>query len=167
VTVSLSEPLLFTIPLAISVLAPIAWGYWGRPMNPPRLRGYAVRQGWQVDPIALLDRELREGRLAEGILSVHDLLLNELAERHQTTARDVQRQFYLFGKKPSLAVRQACSQVRSLRITYMIASRAEDPRRTDLWSRWRRPSWRAEAQRRFEEELTAVESLWPRLEENS
>jgi len=167
VTVTLSGPLLFTIPLAISVVAAIAWLQWGRPVNPPRLRGYAVRQGWQVDPIALLDRELLEGRLAEGILSVHNLLRNELAERHQITARDVQRQFYFFGKKPSRAVREACSQVRSLATTYLVAARAEDPRRTDLWSRWRRPSWRAEAERRFEEELTVVESLWPRLEENS
>jgi hypothetical protein len=167
VTVSLSEPLLFTIPLVIAVLAAIAWLQWGRPVNPPRLRGYAVRQGWQVDPIALLDRELLEGRLAEGILSVHTLLRNELAEHHQITARDLERQFYLFGNKPSPAVREACSQVRALATTYLIASRAEDPRRTDLWSRWRRPSWRAEAERRFEEELTAVEALWPRLEETS
>ncbi|MGA8605166.1 MAG: hypothetical protein WB788_08965 [Thermoplasmata archaeon] len=166
-TVSLSEPLLFTIPLVISVLAAIVWLQWGRPVNPPRLRGYAVRQGWQIDPIALLDRELLEGRMAEGILSVHNLLSSELAERHQITAWDVQRQFYFFGKKPSPAVREACSQVRALATTYLIAARAEDPRRTDLWSRWRRPSWRAEAERRFDEELTAVESLWPRLEETS
>jgi hypothetical protein len=164
VTFALSGPLLFTVPFVTAVVTALVWANWSKPADPPRLRGYAVRQGWQVDPIALLDRELLEGRLADGILAVHDRLLTELIEHHGLKATDVQRQFYLLGKKPPTVVREACAQVRALAATYEVAYRAEDRGRTDLWSRWRRPAWAEAARLRFEEELSAVEALWPQLE---
>jgi len=57
--------------------------------------------------------------------------------------------------------------VRALEATYSLAYRVEDPFRTDLWSRWRRPVWRVRARQRFEKELSEVESLWPLLERSS
>jgi hypothetical protein len=167
VTIALSGPLALAVPLGLTILALIAWAIWSRPANPPRLQGYSVRQGWQVDPMALLDRDLKEGRLARGVLMARDRLRLELSERHQLSDADVRRRFYLFRAKPAPEIGRACALVRGLETTYDISIRAEDPQQTDLWSRWRRPAWRARARRRFEEELSEIETLWPRLEASS
>jgi len=163
VTADLSGPLVLVIPLIVAILSALAWILWSRPVEPPRFRGYAVRQGWQVDPMARLDRDLRQGRLTSGIVAVRDILLLELAARYHLSPTQVRRSTPFARPRRGPGVDRACRVVRSLEATYTIASLVEDPRRTDLWSRWRRPAWRALARRRFEEELSAVESLWPAL----
>jgi hypothetical protein len=167
VTVSLAGPVALAVPLLVTLFAVFAWGLWDRSADPPRLRGYAVRQGWQVDPIALLNRDLQDGRMAAGVLAVHDLVLGELTGRHHVSARAIRRQSIFARPDEGSPLRRACDLVVALETTYEIAYRAEDRKRTDLWSRWRRPKWRELARQRFGEELSAVESVWPLLENPS
>jgi len=165
VTTALSGPAVLAVPLLILVFAVLAWVTWSHPASPPRRgRGYAVRQGWQIDPMAVLNRDLREGRIGSGIVAVRDRLLLELSEQHHLSAEDVRRRFFLLRPRPAPVIARSCRTVRALETTFEIAFRAEDPRRTDLWTRWRRPVWRERARQRFEEELSEVETLWPRLE---
>lgn len=160
----LSGPLVLAVPLLLAIVAAFAWILVSRPAKPPRFRGYAVRQGWQVDPIALLDQDLRRERLTSGIIAVRDRLLLELTGRYRISLKEVRRSLLPVRSGRGPAVDEACREVRALEATYAIAYRVEDPLRTDLWSRWRRPAWREQARRRFEEELSAVETLWSRLE---
>lgn len=161
-TIALGGPFVFLIPLLIAIGLTFGWLAWSRPANPPRFSGYAVRQDWQVDPMALLDRDLRAGRWTAGIIAVHDRLLAELTRGHRLTPAQIRRRFPRARRDP--AVDQACRALRSLEATYPIAYRAEDPARKDLWSRWRRPVWQERARREFQDELSQVEALWPLLE---
>ncbi|MGA8664565.1 MAG: hypothetical protein WB809_05825 [Thermoplasmata archaeon] len=159
-----------TVAIAVGVsifatfLAFCGWATWSRPAEPPRFRGYAVRQGWKVDPIALLDQDLRRGRLAWAVTLVHDRLVHELTDRHGLTPREIVARTRPGPSGRLPAVDRACRVLVSLEATYQIAYRAEDPHRTDVWSAWRKPVWRAAARRRFENELTEVEGLWAPLE---
>ena len=163
-TSALTGPLALTVPLLLAISCGFAWILWSRPAKPPRFRGYAVRQGWQVDPMARLDQELREGRLTGGIIAIRDRLLTSLMYRHHLSLRQVRRPPLSRQAKRDPTIDRACREVRALETTYSIAYRVEDPLRTDLWSRWRRPVWQARARRRFEQELSEVESLWTLLE---
>jgi hypothetical protein len=162
--VDLSGPFVLTVPLVVATAAGFVWLAWARPASPPRFRGYVVRQGWQVDPLAVLELDLRQGHLSAGILEVRDRLWRELSDHHHLTPVDIRRWHLIPPEDWGQAVQEACQHVRALEATLLLASRAEDPRRVDLWSRWRKPAWRARARRRFEQELSEVETLWPRLE---
>ncbi len=164
-TTDLPGPFVFAVPLLLAILLAFAWTLWSRPAKPPRFAGYAVRQGWQVDPMALLNVDLRRGRLTGGIVAVRDRLLLELTERLDLTPQEIRRRFpTALAARRAPAVHRACAEVRALEATYAIAYRVEDPLRTDLWSRWRRPVWRARSRQRFEEELSEAESLFPLFE---
>jgi len=167
VTADLTGPLVLAVPLLIAIGCAFAWMLWSRPAIPPRFRGYAVRHGWQIDPMAWLDQDLRKGRWTGGILTVRDRLLLELTRGHHLSLRQVRRPPLLRRAKRDPVVDRACREVRALEATYSLAYRVEDPFRTDLWSRWRRPVWRVRARQRFEKELSEVESLWPLLERSS
>jgi hypothetical protein len=167
VTTDLTGPFVLAVPLLIAIFCTFAWILWSRPASPPRFRGYAVRQGWQVDPMAWLDQDLRKGRLTGGIIVVRDRLLLELARGHHVSLRQARRSPLLHRAKRDSVVDRACRQVRALEATYSLAYRVEDPFRMDLWSRWRRPVWRERARRRFEKELSEAQSLWPLLERSS
>lgn len=162
--VDLSGPIVLAVPLLVATAAGFAWILWPRPANPPRFRGYAVRQGWQVDPLAVLERDLRQGHLSVGIVDLRDRLWRELSEHHHLSPIEIRSWRLIPAEDWGQAVQEACQLVRALETTLLLASRAEDPQRLDLWSRWRRPAWRERARRRFEAELSDVESLWPRLE---
>jgi hypothetical protein len=164
VTADLTGPLVLAVPLLIGIASAFAWVLWSRPAKPPRFRGYAVRQGWQVDPMARLDRELREGRLTGGIIAIRDRLLLSLMYRHHLSLHQVRRRSGIRRAKRDPTIDRACREVRALEATYSLAYRVEDPFRADLWSRWRRPVWRARSRRQFEKELSEAESLWPLLE---
>lgn len=166
-TTVLTGPLVLAVPLLIAICSAFAWILWSRPASPPRFHGYAVRHGWQVDPNAWLDQDLRKGRLTGGILTVRDRLLLELTRGHHLSLRQVRRPAILPRPKWDPVLDRACREVRALEATYSLAFRAEDPSRTDLWSRWRRPVWRTRARQRFEKELSEVESLWPTLSRSS
>jgi len=167
VTTELSGPLVLAVPSVIAFLAAFSWDAWARPAVPPQFAGYVVRQGWRVDPIAVLDQDLRHEKLAGAVITVHDRLVRELTVRHGLTSREIARRGLPFGRRRDPLIDLACRKVRELETTYRIASRAEDSRRTDLWSRWRRPDWRANARRRFEAELSWIESVWSTLETSS
>ena len=152
-----------TIPLILAIGLALAWDSWHRPSSPPRLKAYAVRQGWQVDPVAFLDRDLRAGRLTTAVLSVRDQLWVELTGPHKLAPAEVRRRGSLLGPLTDPSVDRACRAVRALEREYQLAAKVEDPRRTDLWSTWRRPVWRERARSRFETTLAEVESLWPGL----
>jgi hypothetical protein len=160
----LSGPYLLALPLVLAMGLAFAWILWSRPASPPRFHGYVVRQSWQIDPLAFLERDLREGQFTRGILSVRDRLLVELHERHGLSPTRVRRRLRSARVRQEPTIERACQEVRALEKTYSIAFRAEDPSRTDLWSRWRKPVWRERARSRFEMELTEVETLWPLLE---
>jgi len=149
---------LLTVPLLLAFVADLAWVAWSQPALPPLFRGYAVRGAWEVDPLAILDQGLRRDQWSVGILAVRDRLMNELHDRYDLPFPEMRRRFL----PPSFrhpAIARACSEVRALESTYSLALRAEDPLRTDLWSQWRRPVWRAQVRREFERELHAVETL--------
>ena len=160
----LSGPLLLLVPLLLGIGAAFAWVLSSRPVSPPRLRGYATRQSWQVDPGAILDRDLRAGRLSSGILVARDRLFLTLTDRHHLSPVTIRRRWQRGRRRTAPVLREACRTVRRLESTYGVAHRAEDLSRTDLWSRWRRPAWRERARREFEEEFTEVERVLPRLE---
>jgi len=161
-TVALSGPWVLAIPFTVAIIAVFAWLLWSRPARPPQFQGYTVRRGWQVDPLSLLERDLQEGRLTAGILTVRDRLEHLLTERYSLTPPEIHEIFIRADRSPEVV--RACREVRALESTAAIASRVEDPRRTDLWSRWRRPVWRKRAYERFRTELSEIESLWPALE---
>lgn len=163
-TGDLSGPLLLAIPSLIAFLAAFTWDAWARPALPPRFAGYAVRQGWQIDPIAVLDQDLRHEKITRAVIAVRDRLVRELTAHHGLTARAIARAGLPFAPRREPTVDLACRTVRELETTFQIAARAEDPERTDLWSRWRRPVWRATARRRYEAELASITSFWPALE---
>ena len=156
--------LAFGVPLLIALLTAIAWDLWSRPAEPPRFAAYTVRQGWKIDPIALLDQDLRLGRLTGAIFAVHDRLVRELTERHGLRPAEILRDILPLQQRRDPTIDRACRSVRALEVTYQIANRVEDPRRTDVWSQWRRPVWRSSARRRFQAELSEIESIWPVLE---
>jgi len=167
VSADLSGPLVLEVPTLLALISAFAWILWSRPASPPRFHGYAVRQGWQVDPIALLDEDLRKGRLTAGILAVRDRLLVELTQHHGIDLPQIRRRLSFSRVPLAPEVTKACEAVRALEATYSIAYRVENPFLTDLWTRWRRPVWRAQALRRLEKELSEVETLWPSLEKAS
>jgi len=148
------------VPLVIVVSATFAWLLWSRPAKPPRFRGYAVRQGWQVDPLAPLNWDLRQGRIAVGVGAVRDRLVSELSEGREIDPRELRRSPIFSRSDRSSGTERARRQLRALDITYELAARAEDPQRTDLWSRWRKPVWREKARQRFEAELAELDALW-------
>ena len=162
-----SGPFVLTVPLLVALIVAFGWILWSRPILPFRFTGYAVRQGWQIDPMARLDASLRHGRLSAGILAVRDRLLIQLMREHHLTPREVRSRFLAAGRPKDPVVDRACAAVRALETTYSLAFLSEDPERRDLWTRWRRPVWRERARRRFESELSEVESLWPLLEAGS
>jgi len=166
-TADLSGPLVLELPILLALISVFAWTLWSRPAAPPRFHGYAVRQGWQVDPIAVLDQDLRQGRLTGGILAVRDRLLIELTQHHGLELAQIRRKFSFSRVPRTPEVTMACEAVRALEATYSVAYRAENPLLTDLWTRWRRPVWREQARRQFEKELSDVENLWPALETSS
>lgn len=155
------------IPLVIALGATFAWDAWVRPASPSRFEPYAIRGAWQVDPISLLDQDLRRGRLTGAITAVHDQLLQELTLRHGMTAAEIARGSARLGGPPMPPTERACRVIRAMVATYGAASRTEDPRRTDLWSQWRRPVWRDKAERQFRAELAEAEAVWPTLVEAS
>lgn len=155
------------IPLAIALGAWFAWDAWVRPASPPRFQPYSIRRAWQVDPLALLDGDLRRGHLMGAITTVHDQLLRELTLRHGMTATEIAHGPAWLGRPSETPVERACRVVRAMVATYRIAGRAEDPQRTDLWSQWRRPVWRDAAERRFRAEFAEAEAVWPALSEAS
>jgi len=159
VTLDWGTALELLIPLVIVVSAAFAWDAWSRPAAPPRFRPYAVRQGWQVDPLAFLDRDLRMGRLTTAILTVHDDLVRDLTQRRGLTASEIRATARRFGTPSPPSTVRACRTVLSLEQTYLLAARVEDPRRTDLWSEWRRPVWRLRARQRFSAELAEAQAL--------
>jgi len=111
----------------------------------------------------VLDRDLREGRLTTAAVAVHDRLIGELSGRYRLTATEIRRAWWTFRHEPNPTVERACHLVSDLERTYLLAQRAEDPRRSDPWSRWRKPVWRAAARDRFSTELAEAETLWPAL----
>ena len=161
---ALTGPLVLAVPSALVFIAAVGWDAWARPALPPRFRGYAVRQGWQVDPLALLDSELRKDKISTAIAAVRDRVVRELVQHHKLTVRAIGRAGSPFLSAKNEPVAEACRAVRQLDLAYRLAARAEDPRRTDLWSRWRRPVWRARARYRFEQQLGHLPSFWPALE---
>lgn len=162
--VGLFTSLVLGVPLLIAFFTALAWDFWSWPAEPPRFHGYTVRQSWKVDPLALLDQELRRERLTVAIVSVHDRLLRELTGRHGLTSREILGGLRISAKRRDPTVDRACRAARALETTYQLASRAEDPLRADVWSEWRRPAWRASARRRFDREFSEVESVLPILE---
>ncbi len=157
-------PFPLTVPLVLVAGTAIAWWTWNRSANPPRFWGYSVRIGWRVDPVAWLDRDLRHDLLAPGIYSVLQRLLRELAGPPQLRSAEI------FGwltpgrvRRDPLLLR-ARRTARRLDAAYRLANLAEDPRGTDVWSRWRRPIRRAKARQIFEEQLREIDAIWPRLE---
>ncbi|MGD0588998.1 MAG: hypothetical protein ABSA63_09455 [Thermoplasmata archaeon] len=163
----LSGPLLLAVPSVVAFLAAVGWDSWARPALPPRFTGYAVRQGWQVDPLAVLDQDLRHEKLTSAVVTVRDRLVRELTLGHGLTLHDIATVGRPFRPPRDASIETACRAIRRLDLVYEVASRAEDLRRTDLWSRWRRPAWRATARRRFEEELSVIRSVWAPLEASS
>jgi hypothetical protein len=155
----------FLIPLVVVVGVAFAWDAWNRPAAPPRFHPYAVRQGWQVDPLAFLDRDLRAGRLTTAILTVRDDLTRELVQRHGLTRAEIRAHSRHLGTPSDPLIDRACRAVLSLERTYLLAARVEDPQRTDLWSRWRRPAWRARARDEFDAELAEATALRSAFEE--
>jgi hypothetical protein len=153
-----------TLPLVIAAGAALTWWSWRRFANPPRFSGYPVRIRWMVDPIAWLDRDLRNGRLAPGISAVLGRLLQELNQYHHLSNQELYRWFrpYRISRDPLLL--RAWRLVRRLDDAYRLADLAEDPRLTDLWSRWRRPVRKARAGAIFEEGFREVRAIWPQLE---
>jgi len=150
--------------LLLDLVVFFGWETGPHPAEPPRFVGYSVRQGWRVDPIALLDQDLRRARLTWAVTVVHDRLVGELTVRHGLNPVDILSSTLPSPRRRDPVIDRACRIVVALEETYRLAYRAEDPLRTDLWSDWRRPTWRSSARRRFQEELSEVEELWPRLE---
>ncbi|HLM70085.1 MAG TPA: hypothetical protein VK423_01710 [Thermoplasmata archaeon] len=163
-TGELTGPLVLAIPSAIAFLAAVAWDSWARPAVPPRFQGYSLHQGWRVDPVAVLDEDLRHEKLTGAVAIVRSRLLRELIVHHELSAREVERIGGPFGPRVAPTIRLACRTVRDLEVTYRIAERVEDPRRTDPWSQWRRPRWQVMARSRFEGELRRIETFWSSLE---
>jgi hypothetical protein len=157
-------PLPLSLPLLLLAVVAIGWWSWNRSANPPRFWGYAVRVGWMVDPIAWLDRDLRQGLLGYGIGAVLRRLLDELTGPHRLTQREIYGWFGSRRVRSDPVLVRARASVRRLGEAYRLANLAEDPGLNDLWSRWRRPARRARARAIFEEELRDVRQLWPRLE---
>ena len=149
--------------MVIAFLAALLWDLWSHPADPPRFAGYRVHQGWKVDPVAVLDAELRRGHLTAAIVAVHDRLVTELLDHHRLTPREIRGGLFHSTAARGPAIDRACAAVRSLERTYEVAYRVEDPRRTDLWSEWRRADWTAQVRREFGAELAEVESMWPLL----
>jgi hypothetical protein len=165
--VSLDWPTAFElgIPVAFTIAAAILWDLWVHPASPPQFHGYAVRQGWQVDPNAILDRDLREGRLTGAIVAVHDQLIRELSGHRNLSRDEIRRHSSRLAPPNAPPVERACRAVRLLEKTYRLAAMVEDPRRTDLWSRWRRPVWRTRSRERYLSALTEANAIWPALTE--
>ena len=153
-----------TLPVVIVAGAAVTWWSWRRFANPPRFSRYAVRIRWMVDPVAWLDRDLRNGRLAPGIGAVLLRVLQELDQRHHLSSEELYSRWrpYRISHDPLLL--RAWRLVRRLDSAYRLADLAEDPRLTDFWSRWRRPVRNARAASLFEEALGEVRAIWPRLE---
>ena len=152
------------VALLLAFFAFAVWAWWSRSADPPRFRPYAVRQGWKVDPIALLDQDLRRGRLLWAVTLVHDRLVHELTGRFGLTPEEIVGPPGPGGPARRPEVLVACQTVVALQKTYELAYRAEDPERTDVWSEWRKPAWRQAARHRFESELAQVVALWPERE---
>ena len=151
------------LPLAAALVAAFAWDAWVRPVAPPRFQPYSIRPDWQVDPLAILDQDLRRGRLTVAIRVVHDRLLEALVEGGRVAPAEIGRYPARLGGPGQPPVERTCRLVRVMAATHRIAALAEDPRRTDLWSSWRRPAWRARAEQRFRAELAEAEMVWPEL----
>ena len=156
-----------TIPLVLAVGAAFTWDAWAKLSSPPMFTPYAIRRGWQVDPLALLDQDLRQGHLTGAISAVHDQLLRELLEHHKMDPGVIAHGPSRLGRPGDSPTSRACRLVRSMVTTYGIASRAESARRDDLWAQWRRPAWRTAAERRFLVEFAEAEAVWPQLAEAS
>jgi hypothetical protein len=155
------------IPVLLAIAVALLWDLWIRPASPPRFQGYVVRQGWQVDPNAVLDRDLRNDRLTGAIVAVHEHLVRELADHRKLSRREIRRRSHRLGTPADPPVERACRAVRVLEWTYPLAVMVEDPHRTDLWSRWRRPLWRARARAEYLAALAESEAIWPALTEGS
>jgi hypothetical protein len=153
-----------TLPLVIAVGAAVTWWSWRRFANPPRFSRYPVRIRWMVDPMAWLDRDLRNGQLASGIDAVLGRLVYELNEYHYLSNEEIFTPFrpYRISHDPLLL--RACRLVRRMDGAYRLADLAEDPRLTDPWSRWRRPIRKAKAREIFKEGLREIHAIWPQLE---
>lgn len=144
------------IPLLAVTAAVVGWIVLTRPALPPRFTGYTLWDRWYVDPVAVLDRDLKEDRLASSILAVRYRLLAEIAVREARSDRGP----IATRAPPDPAIARARRLVRDLGPVYLLAAQYEDPARTDPWSRWRKPRWRAESRRRFDALLARVETVW-------
>jgi hypothetical protein len=164
VTAGLSASLALGLAMPFAFLSSISWELWGRPADPPRFTGYSVRPGWKIDPIALLDQDLRRDRLTWAVTMVHDRLVGELTGHYGMTPDQILGSVFPTRDARPPVIDRACRAVLALEDTYRLAFLAEDPNRKDVWSEWRRPVWRSEARRRFQEELDEVVTIWPYLE---
>ncbi len=158
------SPLPLTLPILLVAGVAIGWWVWNRSANPPQFRGYAVRIGWMVDPIAWLDRDLRNGALTSGISAVLRELLHELVDGHHLTNSDIYGVFPRPRVREDPLLRRARRAVRQLEVARHLAELAEDPGRSDLWSRWRRPVRRSRARRILDHELGEIREIWPQME---
>jgi hypothetical protein len=152
------------LPLVVAGGAAVTWWSWRRFGDPPRLSPYPVRVRWKVDPMAWLDRDLRNGRIAPGIGAVLGQLLQELTQHHHLTIPEIYSRFRSYRVAHDPLLLQAWRLVRRLDDAYRLAELAEDPRLTDFWSRWRQPVRKARAGAMFEEGLREVRAIWPKLE---
>jgi hypothetical protein len=140
------------------------WALGVRPVAAPALVPYAFRQGWNVDPNALLYSELLAGRFSLAVSTVHARLVHELTGRYRLRTDEIVGPVRPARVRQSETLEAACRLVVRLEGTLLLAQRVEDASRTDLWSEWRRPDRIDTVRRRLGAELEEAYRLFPALE---
>ncbi len=156
---ALSPGLVLGLSLGLGATTVLLWAVATRAAEPPRFRGYEVHPTWKIDPVAVLDRDLRNGSLASALDAVRGRLLAELHMRYGLTEKEIYRGGSPFPLRKDPEAAANVRAIATLGIAYRSAERAEDPERHDLWSNWRRPAWKAAARRVLSKELERLEAL--------
>ena len=146
------------LPLGIAAGVAAGWSSWRRFADPPRFSAYSVRLRWMVDPMAWVDRDLRNGELSSAIHAVIARVREDI--RRSSTARAGQSRIRFWGprRSPDPLFRQRRRLARRLENAWHLALLGEDRRLTDPWSRWRQRRWNAKARNIFEKALSEARS---------